>query len=87
MTKYHLTLIICVIFTGFSRVSAQNNNQILWYDKPAAVWPEALPIGNSYMGAMIFGDAQREHIQFNESTLYSGEPDATFKNINVRKYY
>jgi alpha-L-fucosidase 2 len=87
MTKYHLTLIICVIFTGFSRVSAQNNNQTLWYDKPAAVWPEALPIGNSYMGAMIFGDAQREHIQFNESTLYSGEPDATFKNINVRKYY
>jgi alpha-L-fucosidase 2 len=68
-------------------IFAQNPNQSLWYDKPASVWAEALPIGNSYMGAMVFGGVERDRIQFNETTLYSGEPDATFKNISVRKYY
>ena len=27
----------------------------LWYDAPASVWTEALPIGNGRLGAMIFG--------------------------------
>jgi alpha-L-fucosidase 2 len=82
------TSIFCCLQILFSHsLFAQESNKKLWYDKPAAVWAEALPIGNSYMGAMIFGDSQKERIQFNESTLYSGEPDATFKNINVRKYY
>ena len=53
------------------------------YNKPAKNWEsEALPIGNGYMGAMIFGNPQKERIQFNENTLYSGEPE-TPKNINI----
>ena len=28
---------------------------LLWYDKPAQEWTEALPIGNGRLGAMIFG--------------------------------
>ena len=64
---------------------AQNNSLTLWYDKPASVWSEALPLGNGLMGAMIFGDPLKEHIQLNEGTLYSGDPKGTFKNINVRK--
>ena len=35
---------------------------------------EALPVGNGYMGAKIFGGVEREHIQFNEKTLWSGGP-------------
>ncbi len=46
----------------------------LWYDKPAAVWTEALPIGNGRMGAMVFGGVAAEQIQFNESTLWTGQP-------------
>lgn len=46
----------------------------LWYTKPAEKWEEALPIGNGRLGAMIFGDAPEEHVQFNEETLWSGEP-------------
>ena len=34
------------------------------------------------MGAMVFGDPRKERIQFNENTLYSGEPE-TPKNINI----
>ena len=46
----------------------------LWYDKPAAEWTEALPIGNGRLGAMIFGGTERERIQFNDNTLFSGRP-------------
>ncbi len=47
---------------------------ILWYDKPAGPWEEALPIGNGYMGAMIFGGVPDERIQFNQDTLWTGQP-------------
>ena len=46
----------------------------LWYNKPAAVWTEALPVGNGRLGAMIFGGVAEELIQLNESTLWSGGP-------------
>ena len=46
----------------------------LWYDRPAKVWTEALPIGNGRLGGMVFGDPAREQIQFNESTIWTGKP-------------
>src|SRR4051812_44694110 len=49
----------------------------LWYEKPASPkWEqqEALPIGNGYMGAEIFGGVVDERIQFNECTLWTGKP-------------
>lgn len=55
----------------------------LWYNEPAANWNEAFPIGNGHSGAMIFGDANKELIQLNENTLYSGEPSVIFKDITI----
>jgi alpha-L-fucosidase 2 len=50
----------------------------LWYDKPAEDWMrEALPIGNGRLGGMIFGDPAREHIQFNEDSLWIGDESDT----------
>jgi alpha-L-fucosidase 2 len=46
----------------------------LWYNKPATKWVEALPLGNGRIGAMIFGGVEQDHIQFNEETLWNGEP-------------
>lgn len=46
----------------------------LWYDKPASVWTEALPVGNGRLGAMVFGGAWSERLQINESTFYNGGP-------------
>ena len=34
---------------------------------------EALPIGNGRIGAMIFGQVAREHLQFNDITLWTGD--------------
>ena len=46
----------------------------LWYEKPAAHWLEALPVGNSQLGAMIYGGTDTEEIQLNEETFWSGSP-------------
>jgi alpha-L-fucosidase 2 len=50
------------------------NSQMLWYERPALEWIEALPVGNGRLGAMVFGGTTEERIQFNESTLWAGEP-------------
>lgn len=46
----------------------------LWYTKPATRWVEALPLGNGRLGAMIFGGIEQDRVQFNEETLWTGEP-------------
>ena len=56
----------------FSTAIAQNHR--LWYSKPASHWLEALPVGNSHMGAMIYGGTDTEEIQLNEETFWSGQP-------------
>ena len=47
----------------------------LWYDTPAHVWTEALPLGNGRLGAMVFGNPAIEHIQLNEETIWAGQPN------------
>ncbi|MBI4893773.1 MAG: glycoside hydrolase family 95 protein [Acidobacteria bacterium] len=46
----------------------------LWYNQPAVQWEEALPVGNGRLGAMVFGRPASERIQFNEHTVWTGEP-------------
>jgi alpha-L-fucosidase 2 len=46
----------------------------LWYDKPAANWNEALPLGNGRLGAMVFGTPAKERLQLNEESLWAGCP-------------
>lgn len=49
---------------------------LLWYNAPAEDWSkEALPIGNGRLGAMVFGDPNRERIQLNEDSMWPGGPD------------
>jgi alpha-L-fucosidase 2 len=56
----------------------------LWYRQPAKLWTDALPVGNGRMGAMVFGGVDRERIQFNESTVWQGEPhDYAHKGAHV----
>ncbi|WP_414659920.1 glycoside hydrolase family 95 protein [Horticoccus sp. 23ND18S-11] len=57
----------------------------LWYDQPAKKWTDALPIGNGRIGAMVHGGIDRERLQLNEDTLYSGEPPADLRTIDVRR--
>lgn len=69
-----------------SQVFAQSEPLKLWYDKPASNWVEALPLGNGKLGAMVFGGVEKELIQLNESTLYSGGPVQKVINPGSAKY-
>ena len=55
-------------------MTAVAQNHRLWYSSPATHWLEALPIGNSHLGAMIYGGTDTEEIQLNEDTFWSGSP-------------
>ena len=44
----------------------------LYYDHPASIWEETLPIGNGKLGGMIWGGVQEELIGLNEESLWSG---------------
>ena len=46
----------------------------MWYVAPAEKWTDALPVGNGQMGAMVFSGVERERIQINEYTLWTGGP-------------
>ena len=47
---------------------------LLWYDRPAGQWVEALPVGNGRLGGMVFGRIEDEQIQLNEDTVWAGAP-------------
>lgn len=57
--------------------STRKDNPVLrlWYDRPSETWNEALPVGNGRLGAMVFGGVGQDRIQFNEETLWTGEPN------------
>ena len=57
----------------------------LWYDEPAQVWTEALPLGNGRLGAMVYGTPAMENIQLNEETLWAGRPNNN-ANPNALEY-
>ncbi len=44
------------------------------FDAPAAVWTEALPLGNGRLGAMVYGGVGKELVPINEDTIWSGGP-------------
>ena len=59
-----------------AQASAQDvaSHLTLWYRRPAQQWVEALPVGNGRLGAMVFGGVERERLQLNEDTLWTGGP-------------
>ena len=69
-----LLCVVTLLSCSAERQEAKDNNQRLWYDRPAQHWLEALPLGNSRMGAMIYGGVCEEEIQLNEETFWSGGP-------------
>lgn len=58
---------------------------LLWYDRPAREWVEALPVGQGRLGAMVFGDPFRERIALNEDTVWQGT-DADLRPRDVERW-
>ena len=79
MNTKNFTAIIFIVLTIAYNTAICIANPIkmelkLWYNQPALIWEEALPIGNGRLGAMIYGGKEKEDIQFNEETLWTGGP-------------
>ena len=65
---FHLLFIS--LFLGCSEMVTDIPYQTLWYDEPALVWEEALPLGNGRFGAMVFGNPINDRIQLNDDSLW-----------------
>lgn len=79
MKEPYRFLLALSLLTLFSCNSSKTNKELnpslmLWYDQPATNWTEALPVGNGRLGAMVYGSIEKEVIQFNEETLWTGQP-------------
>lgn len=70
---YILSLLLIGLFSFYSNETTGQELK-LWYDKPAGMWEEALPLGNSRLGTMVYGIPQREELQLNEETIWGGGP-------------
>ena len=69
MKKLLTTMAVCLL-----ALTATAQEHKLWYDQPAKKWLKALPVGNSHLGAMVYGGVKEEEIQLNEETFWSGSP-------------
>src|SRR3954452_16289520 len=73
MRKLFAFLLITINISCFAQ---QQPDLKLWYNKPSGkTWENALPIGNGRLGAMIYGNVEKETIQLNEHTVWSGSPN------------
>lgn len=68
-TFYLFTVILAPVL-----VLANDPTMELHYEQAAGKWEEALPIGNGFLGAMVFGGVDKARFQLNEDTLWSGGP-------------
>jgi alpha-L-fucosidase 2 len=89
--KHGRWVILVLIGAGLACTARvpQRNAVKLWYAQPASAavpddkngwqndgeWLKALPVGNGFLGAMVFGDVGRERLQLNEKSVWSGGPD------------
>lgn len=64
---------VCTLLLSLAGVAGAGELK-LWYEQPARIWEEALPLGNGRLGAMVYGGVTQETIQLNEDTFWAGGP-------------
>lgn len=104
--KRTVILLTTIIAAGSCKTGENRKSDLkLWYNQPADAsvaddpwrgkddpeWLKALPLGNGSLGVMVFGDVNRERIQLNEESMWSGSlddndnPDAWPAQDKIRK--
>jgi alpha-L-fucosidase 2 len=80
-----LSALTCVAIGVFAQEHDKAGDR-LWYRQPAAIWTEALPVGNGRMGGMVYGRVGDEVVSLNEATLWSGGPVKDSVNPEAKQY-
>src|SRR5687767_14485263 len=77
MNSKYMRSLFFILFLLINTIPALSQDALkLWYNKPSGdVWENALPIGNGRLGAMVYGNVEKETIQLNEHTVWSGGPN------------
>jgi alpha-L-fucosidase 2 len=78
VSKTFSAFIAFTAFTALTAVTAFSQSPALklWYNQPAKkVWEAALPVGNGRLAAMVYGNTEKEILQINESSVWSGGPN------------
>ncbi len=70
----HINVQLALVLLASCFAGTASAQHTLWYERAATSWTEALPIGNSRMGAMVYGGVEHDEIQLNEETYWSGGP-------------
>lgn len=71
MKKILLLIGVCICLLP---VQGEENPLLMWYDKPAKRFEEALPLGNGRLGVMVYGGIRNEVLNLNEETMWGGGP-------------
>jgi alpha-L-fucosidase 2 len=87
--KMPLFLMIAVFVSPLAQAAFDDGNPLtMWDTSPAHEWSsECYPIGNGRLGAMPFGGTGKEHIQYNEDTLWVGDEKSTGAHQNFGDLY
>lgn len=83
--KRHIFFLAIILSLDAPLIATAAEPLQLWYRQPAKEWTDALPVGNGRIGAMIFGGPTEERIQFNEATLWIGEPH-DYSHVGASNY-
>ncbi|MDR1344797.1 MAG: glycoside hydrolase family 95 protein [Tannerellaceae bacterium] len=84
--------IVLLITVAFMPVCFANNNELrkdmlLWYNtKPDGARVDPLPLGNGFIGALVYGKVNDERIALNESSFWSGRPH-DYNDPDAGKYF
>ena len=72
------------IVSNLHALQAQSEDEpspyTLHFAQPASNWPDALPVGNGRLGAMVFGVPGLDRLQLNEESIWDGEPNRDRNN-------
>ncbi len=87
-----LTSLILAITQSCNKPTADSfsPDHVLWYDEPAELWEETLPLGNGRLGMMPDGGIDCETVVLNEISMWSGceadyaNPDAAESLDEIR---
>lgn len=80
-----LSILLFFYSVLFAATLKAQSDKILHYSKPAQFFEESLVLGNGKIGAAVFGGINKEQINLNDATLWTGEP-SNLQEINPTAY-
>ena len=83
MKRLFFIFLLCTFHFSQAQKSSPD---FIWYDKPAKVFEDALPLGNGRIGAIVYGGIEKERISLNEATLWAGYPVDPNMNPAAKNY-